>query len=260
LIESVPQVESRLRILTQHYDVSRETLLAETYVKASLHATLPDTQSHLIQNGLRLAERLLLSSETVRCQEVLEAMVPMVSESSMHSDSVTRYLNDYSDVLVLMQRHAEVIERVNGPSAEPAPEDVEILGRVYCLILRQWDRGLPWIQQTADPRISRAAQQELALGKSPNGQELQVVAAKWLDAASRATGRTADSMRLHAIDLLRRGRAVASGSTRSEIDRQLQQVLSSVPAHLMPLSADTVQGEGGSRPGRSRRSPQTPLF
>lgn len=260
LIESVPQVERRLRELTLRYDVSSDRLLAETFVNALPHASIPRTRSHLIQNGLRLAERLLQQSEAALCGQVLKAMASSQADATAGHDALQRDLDEYFEALEFMERHAEVIDRVARLGTEPERDDAIILGRYYCMILRQWERGVHWLQHTEDPRMAHAVEEELALGEQPTVEQLQGVARAWLIAANRTTGRPADSMRLHAIDLLHRGQAEASDSQRADIDRQLDETVRSIPPHLVPADGRAVAPASGLRSKRSRRPFTEPLF
>ena len=132
------------------------------------------------------------------------------------------------------------------------------MGRYHCLLRRDWEKGLPGLVESSDILIARAAQDELAMAGKDEATELKTVAQQWLVAASEATGRPADSMRLHAIDLLRRAREGAQGLLASEIDRRIDELIEDLPGHLLP-----DDGWGSSRDldpnsRRNRRARRTP--
>jgi hypothetical protein len=116
---------------------------------------------------------------------------------------------------------------------------------------RDWEKGLPGLVESSNKLIARAAQGELALASKDEASDLKTVAEQWVVAASEATGRPADSMRLHALDLLRRARDRSSGLLTSEIDRQIDGLIEIVPEHLLP--AEDWNPAWDSDPSRRNR-------
>ncbi len=258
--ETAAQVDERLNSLVAIYDASPQQLLAETFVGACRHASLPRTRDHLMGNGLRLADQLLLASAPAECDQVVEALAPFVSKVPGQDEHLHQYLRDFSDAADVMTRHAEVVKRAKGQSGQPRAADLKVLGQHYCLMLRRWDQGLEWLSDSYDRRIARVARQELQLGQNPTTDELKEVGELWLAAASRADGRSADSMRLHAIDLLRKAQPKAEALTKLEIDRKIDDAILQVPPHLVPLAGAQLDSTKESRIRRRFPSSGVPLF
>jgi hypothetical protein len=247
LFEALGPVEERLSSLVTLYDVSPEQLLASTFVASTRHASLPSTRDHLTENGLRLADELLLASEPAECNQMVEALLPFVSKLPGEDEPLRQYLEDFSDAASLMTRQADVVERARGQSGQPPAADRRVLGQHYCLMLRRWDEGLEWLSDCYDRRIARVARQELQLGDNPTTEGLKEVGEQWLAAAARSDGRAADSMRLHAIDLLRKAQPRAKALTKLEIDRKIDDAMLHVPPHLVPLPGALLGSIRGSR-------------
>jgi len=260
LVETANQVEERLNPLVALYDVSPQQLLADTFVGASRQATLPETRNRMMGLGLRLADELLLESAPAACEQVVDSLVPFVSNLPGQDQHLRQYLKDFSDASVVMARHADVVERVREQSGQPSEADVKVLGQHYCLMLRRWDEGLAWLSDASDRRVARIARQELQLGEAPTADELKDIGEQWLAAASRSEGRAADSMRLHAIDLLRRAQPKAKALTKLEIDRKIDDATLQIPPHLVPRPEEQVGLKHESQPRRRFPASGAPLF
>ena len=239
-VESVAQVEGRLASLAEQFGVSSDQLLASTFVGSAHHSHSLLVRRHLISEGLRLADQLLLAALPEPCQEVVDAVSLLAGNTSLRNENVTQYLKDYDDALELIGDYADAVEL----SGEHGPEldsiNAKIRGRYYCLMLRRWDEGLNWLTETSDARIAGAARLELKLSEDPTAEQLTEVAEQWLAVAVRTTGRPADSIRLHAIDLLMRAQTKAKALTRLKIEQQLDQARKDVPRHLLPASTSTL--------------------
>jgi hypothetical protein len=244
LVENVDEVEQRLSVLTTRYRVSSGELLADTFVGASQHAAVPSTRDHLFHNGLRLCDKLLMSSEPECCHSVLEVLDTLLPSEPDEARRLSVHLQDYlsaSDEMIRFAKSSEVT------SDQSAMEQGDSSGWYDCLLRRDWEKGLPGLVASSDELIARAAQNELALAGKNEATELKMVAEQWLVAASEATGRPADSMRVHAIDLLRTAREQSSGRLTLEIDRQLDGLIESVPRHLLPVDDSNTRRSRGAR-------------
>lgn len=250
LVETVDEVEQRLGVLTTRYRVSPGKLLADTFVSASRNAAVPSTRDHLLQNGLRLCDKLLVSAEPEYCKSVLEVLDGLLPSAPDEAKRSSAYLRDYLSAAdeMIRYREGEEVRSYLSPM-----EQGDALGRYDCLLRRDWEKGLPGLVESFDESIARAAQAELALADASEAIELKMVADQWLVAASEATGRPADSMRLHAVDLLRKARERSSGLLTSEIDRQMDRLIEIVPKHLLP--ADDWSPSRGGDPNSRRNRP-----
>ncbi len=232
LVEDAPQVGQRLKSLTKTYHVQLHQLLAETFVAACDLARLPDTRQHLLHNGLALADQLLLAESFQDCLRVVDA----VGESAefLESQSALANLKQLSQAADQMSRSSEASKRMIDDTSEINNNDgdVGIAGRYYCLMLRRWDTGLPWLVDASDSRIARVARQELELDGAASADDLITVSQRWLTVASRFSGRAADSMRMHAIDLMRKAQLETSGLRKLEIERTIDEVSEVLPPYL----------------------------
>lgn len=232
LVEDVPQVSQRLEPLTHSYQVQLNQLLADTFVAACELASLPDTRRHLMSSGLALADQLLLAESFQECQRIVDAL--RESAEILESESGLTHLKQLSQAAEQMSRSSQAFERMIGDvsNSKSNAGDVGIAGRFYCLMLRRWDTGLEWLVKTSDSRIARVARQELELGKDAPVDDLITVSERWLKLAARSSGRASDSMRLHAIELMRKAQDDTSGLRRLEIERTIDTALEELPPYL----------------------------
>lgn len=235
LIETFAEVERRANAVSQLYEITSVDLLTSTFETAARSASLPSTHTHLTQNGLRLADHLLLASSPGHCRQVLDAMQSLDFPIGDKDEALARWLQDCDDAIEIMSRQAEVVDRgIWAPESLGASEAI-VLGRHLCLMLRRWEVGLRWLTESADPRLALAAQGESQLDQLSSVREWSNVAELWLIAAASEQGRPADSMRLHAIDLLKQAQSHSAGLERLQIDRRIAKISAEVPPHLQPV-------------------------
>ena len=241
LAEDVWPVRQRTAAWLGQDGVAIDQLLASSFVSASDHATTESARRHAIRNGLILAEQLLLNESVDDCDQVIVA-VREIGEVIDDEETVA-HVEQFERSLIQMRRQAEATGRVKliDDAEEPqAGGDAGIAGRYYCLMLRRWQTGLPWLVETSDPRVSNLARSELA-STDASADALVTLAGRWLTQASRETGRTSDSMKLHAIELLKIATEQLSGIRKLEAERQIDQVASELPFFAVEA---TVRPEG----------------
>ncbi len=232
LVEDAAQVGQRLKSLTETYQVQLDQLLAETFIGACDLARLPDTHQHILNCGLKLADQLLLAESFQDCQRVVEGLGE--SAEFLDSQSGLAYLKQLSQAADQMSRSSEASRRMIDEAGEVKSDtgNVGILGRYYCLMLRRWDIGLPWLVEASDSRIASVARQELEFADTASTDDLITISQRWLTVASRSSGRAADSMRIHAIDLMRKAQVETSGLKKLEIERTIDEALQVLPPFL----------------------------
>lgn len=244
LTEDAPQVRSRLAVLGEAYQVPVWVPLSDSFVEACDLANLPATHQHLVAEGWGIADRLLVNRSYDQCRKVLVAL-----ESSLEAvelDSHRETLEQFSLSAQQMERLAKAERRMLDPSGQldHAKADGKILGRYYCLMLRDWNAGLPWLVESSNSRIAGVARQEVAQGNNASADQRIKLAGRWLAAASRSGGRPGNSMRLHAIDLMQQAVAMTSGLKKLEAEREIDEALEQLPAYLQ----DLPQKETGPTP------------
>jgi hypothetical protein len=241
LVEDAAQVSRRLANLTEAYQVPALLPLSESFIGACNLATLPDTHQHLIDQGWSVADRLLTDRSFERCLGVLAAMEPSIETLEFENQRVA--LQQMLLAAEQMDRLATAERRMLDDAGRIDDEkaDGKILGRFYCLMLRDWEAGLRWLVQSSNPRIASVARKEFELGDDATADDRIHLAQRWMADASRSSGRAADSMRLHAIELMRRAVAETSGLKKLETERKIDEALELVPVYLRELpSAETT--------------------
>jgi hypothetical protein len=237
LVEDASQVSARLKTIAEYYRVPIGQPLSDSFIAACDAATMPETHLHLLSHGLRLADRLLISKSFEQCRRLINAIEP--SAEFLESESASSFLAQCSQAADQMDRLATSASRMMDDAGEIDIEkgNGKILGRYYCLMLRQWELGLPWLVEASDARIASAARRETELGDSASADDLITLSQRWMAAASRSSGRASDSMLLHAIDLMQRAASETSGLQKLEIERKTDEALELVPEFLRELAS-----------------------
>ena len=232
-------VRQQLNQTAARYGVSVERLLAETFEAACGLARLPETQRHLLDQGVPVADQLLISESFSASRQVVAALTPLAQ--SLEQERASLQLRQFSDAIDQAERLSSVAARVqidgfyplmNEDQSAVLGSETGVLGRYFCLYLRRWDTGLPWLAKAADSRLASAARRQLALGASATTAETAEVASLWLALADRAKGRIADSMRLHGLGMLERLLEHSSGVEKLRLRRRIEEQASQLPAYL----------------------------
>ena len=232
--EGVDQVADRLRVLVENYDTSINDLLAESFVSAAGRADSQSVHQHRVVSGLRLCDRLLVDEMFAAATSVLDAL-----EESVEFLGDTQFrslIKQFKDAASQMQRQSDSTTDLLGASAKAElskATEVEkgIAGRYLCLMRRQWEQGLPWLANGTDARMASLAKRELAL-VDDDATNMIDVAERWIAMASRSEGRAANSMRLHAVELLTTAYESATGLQKLELQRAIESHEAELPEYL----------------------------
>ena len=230
-VDDFPVVLRRLKPLQDNYDTPDMEPLVSSFLAACQSASFPETHQRILDSGLRLGNLLLTRELLDECKQLIEAASPSADaigdkESEQHLAQLTESMNKIDRLKASTRR------MIDAGKVESDQGDLGILGRYYCLMLRQWEVGLPWLTEVSDSRIASVARRESELGTSAPAEEWIALAQRWFTAASRSSGRAADSMRLHGIEILRRVADETSGLNKLEIERQIDEANDLLPSFL----------------------------
>ncbi len=233
LVEDMQRVQSQLASQANRYQVELPRLLADTFMEACTLAQAPENFEHLSVHGLRLCDWLLIHESIDPCRQVVEKLSEVAQATGQ--PLVIERVQEYSDAIAQMSRLLSSTNRwAEQQEYSSVTKDTGIAGRYYCLMLRRWDLGLPWLVEASDNRISAVAKQELEIN---DDRSTVLVAQRWIQIAKSYQGRFANSMRLHAVDLLRGSLAGATAIQQLEIQRQINQVIQLLPQDLRSVAA-----------------------
>jgi hypothetical protein len=214
-------------------------------VGASQRAATSSEQTAIAQWALRVAESCLVAEDFAMAQEA--ARVGTTAIASSNQSDLRAALKTKRDVLSQAIRLAE--NYANLPSdpgpLQSSPANATVRARFLCFYLNRWDDGIAWMAAGNEARLAAIAHDEISLlqpNRAPATQEsaLVAVAHRWLDAADKQRGRAADSIRLHAYQLLRQAEQLAKGPTKLEIQQEAERLANQLPSEMLPIPLHTV--------------------
>ncbi|OUW81989.1 MAG: hypothetical protein CBD74_07635 [Saprospirales bacterium TMED214] len=227
----VSDVSRTLVDLTQVYQLAPASLLVETYLAANVRSAVPETQRHLLANGLVLLDQLVIADQVELAMQILDSVASL--SVTLEDSEAMVHVADYERVIVQTRRQGERFKLLLAEDPETWSRSTRgLLGRYYCFVLRRWDAGLPWLSSASDSRVASAATSELALSVNPSFEDLVALAKRWELNADRASGLNRESMRLHAVFLARKALRKASESQRLEFGVELGELSENLPEHL----------------------------
>ncbi|WP_419194797.1 hypothetical protein [Novipirellula herctigrandis] len=251
LTEASEQVGTRVESLHKTFDFETSEFVADSFTHALPIAYLEESKVQLATNGLMMSERFLSEELTESRDQVLR----LVNEIADEVDDVTtkEEASRLTQAIEQTAKLAETVSRIDFEAIESQSDaDLGILGRYYCLMLRKWDKGLPWLAKTSDSRIANLARQELELiekeqGVTASSDDWNSLADRWEIAADRTQGRAADSIRYHAITIKQRiaSQPIADmldGLEKLKQERELEELETMLPSYLRSALQRTMSG------------------
>tara|TARA_R110002073_G_scaffold65408_34_gene163533 strand:+ start:13606 stop:16245 length:2640 start_codon:yes stop_codon:yes gene_type:complete len=232
LVQDAAKVEALVHELTNTFELDSDPTLVQTYLASLAIADLDDTKRFLARNGFVLAERLLTSESLEQSHLVARGAAGLAN--AVGDEQLSIDARRLSQAIELSTKMSATVVR---PDAIPFASDLDlgVAGRYYCLMLRNWDQGLPWLAKVSDARIASLVKQELALTKASSITEWNALADRWKIAADRTDGRSADSIRSHVIAIKRRIEADADGLQKLELQREIRSLELELPFYIVKL-------------------------
>ncbi|MEM8667575.1 MAG: hypothetical protein AAGG48_08680 [Planctomycetota bacterium] len=236
LVDDPLCVRTELQVLAQRFGQPLDELVSSSFSTAGERAVLPETHQHLLRHGMPLADELLIAESFEASREIVKVL--MTSAQTLDQKDSIRQLRALATAIEQAESLSLMVVSPSDPSAtdadpkSPSRNRWGVMGRYYCLYLRRWDVGLPWLTEAADSRLASVARRQLALDEAASVQEKKEVADLWLSAANRASGRVQDSMRLHGIEMLEALLPQASGLEKLEVSRSIRAEVRRLPDYL----------------------------
>lgn len=233
------------------YQIDPSKVWADSYQQALIQVTYPADFESLHHAGLGLTDRLIRDGQFDAATTIIDAVQQRSSElgiTDVAGEDLSRTLNGYEKSIRYAQRISTTAHRVlrlHG-DVDSIPTDVSgggSLGRYFCLIQGQWHSGLRFLAMTSDPKLASAAKAELNQHQSDpflnDPLDWLTLADRWDAVAGHLSGRSADQVRLHAIELLELAvrRSVDTDADREVILAKIQQLQFQLPVHQQPADS-----------------------
>jgi len=119
--------------------------------------------------------------------------------------------------------HAAIEPQLAKLTEDPDNADANLaVGRFYCLVKGDWERGIPMLALGSDPALAAPAQKELT-GVASAEQQVQLADA-WWDLAQNMDGPEKDAMLLHAASWYERAApSLPTGLEKAKVEKRLEE-------------------------------------
>jgi hypothetical protein len=229
------RVQRRLMPLVQQFGADLNSLLAETFVGISEVVESDSLHASLLQSGLSLADWMLVNESLADCRMITTSMTR--SANYLGDAEQFKCLEEFDVAVTSMERlRATTTPTVTAGIDQATPSTAGITGRYFCFMLRRWEQGLPWLANGSDRRLAQLCRDELAMPEDATVDARLGIAERWLATAERNRGREADSMRLHAVEILRAGRDPRRGVKQLMAERLVDEIIQAMPPFLQVVA------------------------
>jgi hypothetical protein len=249
-IEPAATIHDRINTFSQQYEIEYADILAQSYQATLDRTRLPEVGKIVLAHLPAVVDRL---STEGRFEEV-SAVLDRAQEIAdlLYDIDCRSFIEDFRKVnsknLRMKQSCVKYLISEETLPTTIDDADASVYGRYRCLVLRQWDRGLPMLTEASDDRIAGIARAELGaskIGTLPHDgttiidvESMIQIAKRWQVAAKKSRdAHESESMRLHSLDLLRSSKESASQLQKVEIARLIASV-----ADQMNISSENRLG------------------
>ena len=145
-----------------------------------------------------------------------------VARKTRNNPAIVQFKEAYAE-LRLIEKAADVLKSLES-KYESNPGDRQVssdLGRHYCFISGDWERGLPLLAKGADPELAQLASAELSGKGGP--EAVVAVADAWLKWAQRQKGVALDAAAGRAVELYSDVRTQLEGLARTRVEKRIQE-------------------------------------
>jgi hypothetical protein len=263
------QVQETIGPLEDHFDISVDELMVDSFVDTLAFRENVSTHTHRIQQGFRLIDHLLVKEELTRAKRVCDALEKSIRFVEDDQQTITwRELTRATQQMMRLRKSVAFLDQSNQSNTSEVDDDFAdsisvsqsaIVGRYLCLMRCHWKDGIHWMAAGSDARLAPLAKHELQQSDDTSAEERIELAQRWMAASTRESGRPAHAMLLHSRQLLRLAMGKTSRVQSLELETQIAEIESKLPSHLK-----TPYRSGESNPkaidGAADESSHTPVM
>ena len=221
-----------------------------------MRVTFPADFESLYPSGFGLIDRFIDDHQFESATAIVAAIAKHSQDlgvTDVAGDDLSMILAHYEKSIRYARQISKTAQRVLRLHGEvdSIPTDISgggSLGRYFCLTQGQWHHGLRFLAMTSDPKLASVAKAELQQHQS---DPFFADAMPWIDLADRwdavaghLTGRSANQVRLHAIELL----TIASvrsidgnaDQNREAMEAKIHSLQDQLPRHQRPAESSEL--------------------
>lgn len=158
-----------------------------------------------------------------------------VARKTRNNPAIVQFKEAYAELRLIEKATADLKTLESKYQSNPGDRQVSSdLGRHYCFISGDWERGLPLLAKGTDPELAQLASAELSGKGGP--EAVVALADAWLKWAQRQKGVALDGASARAVDLYSKVRTQLDGLARTRVEKRIQEAA----ALAMPLGQQVL--------------------
>ncbi len=251
IAQDAEQVQQTLGSLADHFDVSIDKLMTDSFVGTLAFRENVVTHTHRIQQGFRLIDHLLVEEELAMAMLVSGALENSIRFVDDEAKTATwREFTRATQQMIRLRKSVTFLDdSLSSPTNVDSVDSISIsqsaiAGRYLCLMRCRWKDGIHWMAAGSDARLASLAKHELQQTENGLAEDKIEVAQRWLAASTRESGRPAQSMLLHSLELFQLALGKTGRVKGIELETQIAEIESKLPTHLKtPYRPDNHHSE-----------------
>lgn len=216
--------------LAGRFEVAEPALKTDFFEKLSVQLKAPADNRDLAQEALLAARDAIRSDQF----DVADRALKVAGGAAQKAQNVTllgRVRTRVNEVSTLHQEYPKVREAREVLAKNPKDPDANLtVGKYYCFLRGDWDKGLPLLARGADPMLKSQADKELALPATALDQ-LQVGDGWYALAASQGTA-ARTQVQLRAYHWYALAAPGLTGLSKAKVDKRLTELEKVVDSQL----------------------------
>jgi hypothetical protein len=234
-----------IEALAAAFRVDSLALTGDVYTQVEKNTTAAGDAFLLAESALSLAGEALDADNFAAADKLLAAAAGAAAKSEVPplAARVKQRAVEVADARKAFAAIKPLLDRADAGDEKAIAE----VGKYYCLVKGNFDRGLPLLAKSGDAALKALAQRDLARPKEPRQQV--DLAEDWLQLAERSAGLAQRQALRRAYFWYQAALPAAEGLTRLRAARQVEALAKLFPAAGRSVAAVEVTTERRSIPG-----------
>ncbi len=218
--------DKALEAIGQQYAVDTLVMATATLQRATTGARSPAANKELAQMAMKRIDDALARDDYQRAKTLAVAARDLARRMEVRDRDLAltrRAAERMAEVDARHQQYLEFLAAFQTLLRQPDDPQANLtVGRFYCLVKQDFDRGLPNLAKGSDTTLARLARAETPTPQQPG--EMVALADRWYDAAKVAAAADRAGMRARAAYWYDKAEPGLSGMTRDTAQHRLREI------------------------------------